>query len=144
MNEPIIVRWEPPHQAVAGMSWRTIARFWSKVQRLGADECWPWIGTVNPNGYGSFGVGKRPNGRQFVSSAHRAAYCIFSKKWPPKGMVVMHTCDDRACVNPAHLKLGTQKDNLRDAVKKGRHRGRIRVFDDAEHRANDKYDTRYL
>lgn len=80
------------------------------------DGCWRWLGYVMPStGYGhmSFCTDKRR------SRAHRYAYELF--KGPiPKGMVVMHKCDDPLCVNPKHLKVGSQADNLRDMRIKGR------------------------
>lgn len=73
---------------------------------------------MNPTGYGAFG----PKGTGQVG-AHR--YSWFLANGPiPTGMYVLHTCDDRACVNPAHLFIGTQRDNIRDMIAKGRARGR--------------------
>ena len=88
-------------------------RFWLKV--LGADEqqCWPWIGSL-VNGYGSF----RYDGK--VKKAHRLVYEMHNGPIP-KGMVVMHKCDNPACVNLAHLRLGTPRDNNIDRDNKGRH-----------------------
>lgn len=92
---------------------RTIRRFWAKVSR--GPGCWEWTGSRNPvNGYGQFHPTKHTNYR-----AHRFAYEVSVGPIPP-GMLVMHACDNRRCVNPAHLSLGTQLDNMRDAVAKGR------------------------
>lgn len=104
-------------------------RFWQRVDKRGPDDCWPWTGT--PDGYG-YGViqgllfGKVPNeGRRLL--AHRASWLIhnggsFPEGPPPgpHGWVVMHTCDNRACVNPAHLVLGSQRANVEDMHSKGR------------------------
>lgn len=90
-------------------------RFWAKVERRGPDECWPWIATRN-NGkfnYGHFQFMGR------VRKASRISYMLSHGDIPPR-MVVMHTCDNPPCVNPSHLKLGTQHDNVLDCAKKGR------------------------
>lgn len=72
--------------------------------------CWKWLGMINQNRYGVSGRGKL---------AHRASWEMF--KYPiPKGLFVLHKCDNPACVNPDHLFLGTHQDNMRDMVSKGR------------------------
>lgn len=88
-----------------------IRRFWDKVEKT--SRCWIWHGAVEPNGYGVVTRGGR-NVR-----AHRYAWKI-SKGPIPDGLFVLHRCDYRICVRPAHLWLGTQADNMRDMVAKGR------------------------
>ena len=88
-------------------------RFWSKIQILGPDECWPWISNKNNLGYGQFNLGPK------VYLAHRCAYMDCIGEIPPR-MVIRHTCDMRACCNPGHLLLGTQKQNIHDAISRGR------------------------
>ena len=87
-------------------------RFWSKVDRRGDHECWRWLGRLNWCGYGT------------VKStlAHRYAWMYSNRALIPTGRVIMHTCDNPACVNPAHLKLATQGENVRDMFRKGRNR----------------------
>lgn len=76
-------------------------------------ECWTWVGSKNAHGYGRFGI----NGKNYY--AHRIAWQIKHGDIPD-GMSVCHKCDRTSCVNPNHLFLGSQKDNLNDASTKGR------------------------
>lgn len=89
-------------------------RMVSKRKRKGG--CWLWMGTCTPGGYGSFGRGRKEDGKEM---AHRFSWMIH--KGPiPNGLFVLHKCDTTKCVNPKHLFLGTQADNVRDAKLKGR------------------------
>jgi hypothetical protein len=77
--------------------------------------CWLWIGRTGHFGYGIMPLGAR--GKR--ASAHRVSWELFRGQIPP-GMNVCHHCDVPCCVNPLHLFLGTQKDNLQDCGRKGR------------------------
>lgn len=91
------------------------ARFWSKAKKS-VHGCWEWQGALQENGYGVFNTG-----RGKTESAHRYAYRL-TFGHIPDGMVIMHSCDNRRCVRPDHLKLGTYKENNHDAIDKGRMR----------------------
>lgn len=75
--------------------------------------CWEWTRSSNGSGYGSF------NFNGVHTTAHRQSYMAY-KGEIPQGIIVCHTCDNKKCINPEHLFLGTYKDNYRDAVSKGK------------------------
>jgi len=76
--------------------------------------CWLWIGACSSTGYGAIAIGRK------LWGAHRLSFASFHKTEIPTGVLVRHTCDNRSCVNPDHLLLGTVKDNSHDAIKRGR------------------------
>jgi hypothetical protein len=80
--------------------------------------CWPWTGRVDSHGYGKMGFGG------LIHKAHRAAYIAYVGEIPETAdgvrTCVLHRCDNPRCVNPMHLFLGTQADNMRDKMLKGR------------------------
>lgn len=86
-------------------------RFWSKVER--GDGCWLWRGAIDGNGYGGIKIA----GKMYRCS--RVAYELTNGPIPA-GLIVLHSCDNRACVNPAHLRSGTHKDNTRDMIERKR------------------------
>ncbi len=89
-------------------------RFWANVDKRGPDECWPWLGTLSHNGYGTILIDGK------VRRATRTSWVIAHGQDWPEGKDCCHTCDSPTCVNPSHLWPGTRADNVRDMLAKGR------------------------
>jgi hypothetical protein len=95
----------------------TACRFWSKVGRA-ESGCWEWQWSVfKQTGYGQFALDSKT-----PVNAHRMSWELVNGT-VPSGLFVLHKCDNRKCVNPEHLFLGNQQDNMEDMAKKGRHVG---------------------
>jgi len=94
-------------------------KFWKQVDKQHMNMCWFWRGTLNKNGYGDFDF--RLHGTRFRTSSHRASYMITNNCHIPEGLCVLHSCDNKQCVNPNHLSTGTQLDNIHDMIRKNRH-----------------------
>lgn len=93
-------------------------RFWSKVDRKSETECWPWMAGRHSAGYGAFSV-RMPGGGFLMKPAHQFAALL--ALGPSDGRYVLHACDNRICCNPSHLRYGTQRDNVHDAISRERH-----------------------
>jgi len=89
-------------------------RFWSHVAVGHPDECWPWNGCRFTSGYG-----RVRTSRTSTISAHRLAW-ILTNGEIPSDQIICHHCDNPPCCNPAHLFVGTHKDNVEDCIQKGR------------------------
>lgn len=94
-------------------------RFWEKVEKT--EFCWLWHGSLHPKGYGQLTM--RVDGKTVGRRAHHVAWELaYGSR--PKGLNICHHCDVRNCVRPSHLFAGTQKENIQDMIRKGRHRTR--------------------
>ena len=111
-----------PSRRIPPMTERDVRRFWSKVQKT--DGCWLWKGwTRTSTGYGLFSITFTiPEYGSVTAShaAHRIAYTL-TKGPIPTGLDVLHSCDIPPCVNPAHLRAGSDIDNMADKIRRGRH-----------------------
>lgn len=89
----------------------TLTRFMRHVQK--GNGCWLWTASKMNSGYGQFGM----NGT--MRQAHRVSYELHHGQ-VPKGMLVLHSCDNKQCVNPSHLRAGTKSENLKEAYERNR------------------------
>jgi hypothetical protein len=90
-----------------------VERFWPKVRKADGDGCWEWHASVGRSGYGTFTC------KGVTWGSHRFSWAAANGQIPP-GMSVLHRCDNKLCVRPDHLFLGTQADNMADKMAKGR------------------------
>lgn len=97
-----------------GIPPRAVTKLRGLVERGRDDECWPWRGYTQTNGYGWVNVG------HFKMSAHRLALLVAGIPVQP-GLDACHTCDNRACCNPAHLYAGSRRQNMADCSVRHRH-----------------------
>jgi len=101
-------------EGIGVIATKAAERFWRKVNSTGGENaCWPWTGAKDSCGYGGVSINYKNHG------AHRLAFAL-SLGEIPKGLCVLHRCDNPSCCNPAHLFLGTHYENIMDKMKKGR------------------------
>lgn len=100
------------------MTKRILRKFFKFLgsENRSSTECWLWTNYNDKDGYGMI----RDDQTQRLFKAHRVSYEYFNFKHP-ENLFVLHSCDTPSCVNPAHLRLGTAKDNAQDCVKRNRH-----------------------
>ena len=92
-----------------------VAMPWNKVDRSTWADCWPWLGTLNSDGYGVFSR-RLPDGKPRQYRAHRVAYVDATGHDPGPTGVIDHTCRNRACCNPRHMEVVSLAENARRSV----------------------------
>lgn len=91
-----------------------ITRFWKFVEEGGPEDCWPWNGYRDKDGYGCFSY----RGRVF--RAHELAVSFTTGEKRASGFDTRHSCDNPPCCNPDHLRFGTRQENVNDMMARGR------------------------
>lgn len=104
-------------------------RFESKFEKSASSDCWEWTASKFPKGYGQFRCVLPSSKEQY---AHRVSVYLYTGSEVPKGKVVMHSCDNTSCVNPSHLSVGTQADNIHDTRNKSRNNVWNKRYNDAD------------
>jgi hypothetical protein len=100
----------PSYLYYVGSDANLVARFWAKVRK--GPDCWEWAGRRDKDGYGQFWL------EGSTKRAHRVSWFFHKGYWPASH--VLHKCDNPSCVRPEHLCVGSDADNAKDCVVKGR------------------------
>lgn len=114
--------WDATDKLGVAVNWDVVERrFCAKVDTDGPvivvelGKCWTWVWAISSTGYGSVRVNK------IGLSAHVLSFALANGYFPPSPLEIRHKCDNRACVNPDHLEIGTRADNIQDCVDRNRH-----------------------
>lgn len=102
----------------------SVDQLWGRVKIGTEQDCWPWIGSTDRDGYGRLLIQRQYKRKQFL--AHRVAWWFATGEYPPEDKLVCHTCDNPPCVNFNHLWLGDTYENTADCVSKNRQTHGIR------------------
>lgn len=102
---------DPGPQAEASLA----ERLWRRVDKTG--DCWEWTGYRKSSGYGHISRGPGIYGMEYT---HRVSWMLANEQTIPAGMMVLHSCDNPACVRPEHLRLGTVRENSQDMIDRQR------------------------
>lgn len=98
-----------------------LSRFLRNVTPRQIELCWEWQGCLDSEGYGAFMISRSATtGARSVVKAHRLSWILSNQENIPCGQLIRHDCDNRSCVNPHHLRPGTNSDNISDAIARGR------------------------
>ena len=108
-----------PNKPIAFLNPEIITRFRRYFDVTSSTECWNWNGRLRPSGYGCFRIILKFGCPRKNFLAHRVAYAIETGS-DPANLLVLHSCDNRKCVNPSHLRTGTNKDNTTDLFLRNR------------------------
>ena len=116
--DTLLALWPGRSEAEVKAEARTLAaagpRFWPRVKVGSKTECWAWTGPALPFGHGTW------DGPYGKTTAHRYAWALANAGMPALGVVIRHKCDNPICCNPNHLEPGSQEENVRDMIERGR------------------------
>ena len=116
---------------------KDLKRFWSKIQVLDEDSCWPWLGGKTKDGYGLFSICRLNEDKKYY--VHRISLSIKDNN---QQVVCRHSCDNPTCCNPHHLSWGTHQDNSDDMVSRNR-QGRNGGSDGTHNRGTDNHNHKF-
>lgn len=144
---PGLASWEPYASLAVYSTLAIAAKLWARVRTGHPDECWPWMASVDRQGYGNMTLPGVCGARGRSETTHRLAWILTRGVIPPGGhygtTCVCHSCDNPRCCNPWHLFLGSHADNMQDKARKGRG-NRAKLTPDAvrsireEHKAGER------